>query len=245
MRYVPINQLKPGMVLGQELYDASGHMLLGKYTKLTEDHISYMLFIGVMGIYVDDDFSRDVQIKEIVQPEVRKKALKTIGVFFGEAAGGDIPGDESHIAENVKNIVQGVLDNEDVMYNMIEIRTYDEYTYFHSANVAILSGVIGAKCGLSEQELSDVVTAGFLHDIGKVFIDPEIINAPRQLTQEEKLKMKDHPTLGYEFLTKNFNFGKAVNNAVYEHHEWYNGNGYPRRLRGEEIQKISRILKLA
>ena len=245
MRYVSINQLKSGMILGQEIYDASGQLLLEKYTPLSDDNISFMLFVGVQGVYVDDEFSRDVQVHEIVQPEIKKNALKAVGQYFKEAAEGEIPDSEARIVENVQFIVQDVLNNEDVMYNMIELRTYDDYTYFHSTNVAILAGVIGAKCGFDERDLADVVTAGFLHDIGKVFIDPEIITAPRQLTAEEKLKMRDHPTLGYEFLEKNYNFNEAVKNAVYEHHEWYNGNGYPRRMSGNEIQPISRVLRLA
>lgn len=233
------------MILGQELYDAAGTMLLDKYTRLTKDHISYMAFLGIAGIYIDDAFTKEVEIKEIVAPEIKKNALAVIKDLFGAAASGDEPDHEDEIRQNVKNIVQDVLDNEDIMYNMIELRTYDEYTYFHSANVAILGGVIGAKLGLDEQEIEDIVTAGFLHDIGKVFIDPDIIKAPRQLNDEEKLRMMDHPQLGYEFLSKNYDFGENVNRAVYEHHEWYNGSGYPRRYKGKEIAIAGRVLKCA
>lgn len=245
MRYLPINQLKEGMILGQELYDASGHMLLSKYTILSSDNISYMLFVGVQGVYIDDAFSQDVEIKEIIKPEIKKNATKAIYHFFGSTTAHNMPSAENELVEYVNAIVQCILDNENIMYNMMEMRTYDEFTYFHSTNVAILCGVLGAKCGFSKDELSDVVTAGFLHDIGKVFISADIINAPRQLTAEEKLKMRDHPTLGYEYLTKNYDFNNRILRAVYEHHEWYNGNGYPRRLQGNEIHKISRILKLA
>ena len=56
MRYVSINQLKSGMILGQEIYDASGQLLLEKYTPLSDDNISFMLFVGVQGVYVDDEF---------------------------------------------------------------------------------------------------------------------------------------------------------------------------------------------
>ncbi len=245
MRYYPIDQLKNGMTLGQEIHDASGRMLLAKYTPLTDENISYIAFLGIPGVYVDDQFTKDVEIREVVRPEVRKSAIQIVQDIFMAAVGGNLSSKEAEIQQNVKNIVNNVLENEDVMYNIVEIKTYDDYTYFHSANVAILAGVLGAKAGFKQEELDDLVTAGFLHDIGKVFINPEIITAPRALTEQERIEMMDHPALGHDFLVKNYNFPKNVTDAVYEHHEWHNGGGYPRRLKGDEISRFAKILKLA
>ena len=245
MRYYPIDQIKSGMILGQEIHDASGRMLIAKFTELSDENISYIAFLGVPGLYIDDQFTKDIEIKEVVRPEVRKSAIQIVQDIFMAAAGGTLPSEEAAIQQNVKDIVDNVLENEDVMYNLVEIKTYDDYTYFHSANVAILAGVLGAKAGLGEEELDDLVTAGFLHDIGKVFINPEIITAPRALTEEERIEMMDHPTLGHDFLMKNYDFPKRVTDAVYEHHEWHNGGGYPRRIKGQEISKLARILKIA
>lgn len=245
MRYFPINQVKPDMILGQELHDASGKMLLAKYTKLTAENISYITFIGVPGVYIYDNFSKDVEIKEIVRPEVRRSAVQIVHDIFFRAAGGDLAPEEKDIHESVSEIVNDVLDNDDVMYNLIEVKTYDDYTYFHSANVAILAGVLGAKARLDKKQLDYLVTAGFLHDIGKIFIDSEITNAPRQLTTEERIAMMDHPRRGYEYLLNNWDFEEEVMLAVYEHHEWHNGNGYPRRLKGKDISRLARILKVA
>ncbi len=233
------------MTLGQEIHDASGRMLLAKYTQLTEENISYIAFLGIPGVYVDDQFTKDVEIREVVRPEVRKSAIQIVQDIFMAAVGGNLSSKEAAIQQNVKNIVNNVLENEDVMYNIVEIKTYDDYTYFHSANVAILAGVLGAKAGFKQEELDDLVTAGFLHDIGKVFINPEIITAPRALTEQERIEMMDHPALGHDFLVKNYDFPKNVTDAVYEHHEWHNGGGHPRRLKGDEISRFAKILKLA
>ena len=127
----------------------------------------------------------------------------------------------------------------------MEVRTYDDYTYYHSVNVGVLSGVIGLQSGIPHEDLEDLVMAGFLHDIGKVFIDPSIINAPRRLTEEEHIKMMDHPREGYDFLRQNFDFSEKVLLGVYEHHEWYDGGGYPAHKEGEEITKLARIIKAA
>ncbi len=243
MRYLPVNQLKEGMLLGQELQDINGQMLLKRHTKLTKENIAYISFLEVEGIYIDDDISRDVEIKEVIEPEVKRASLQLVSDMFGDPAGET--GKKDEILENVTRVVDNVLSNRDVVYNMMEVRTYDNYTYFHSVNVGILTGVIGAKMGLPEEQLRNAVTAGFLHDIGKVFIDESILNAPRRLTEEERVRMMDHPREGYEFLMEHYDLPREVLMGIYEHHEWYDGGGYPCRKTGKETGIISRILKAA
>ena len=247
MRYLPINQLKEGMLLGQELQDANGQMLLKKHTKLTKENISYISFLEVDGLYIDDEISKDVEIKEVITPEVKKASLQLVFDLFGqvEETGDTGKTKKDDILENVTKIVDDVLSNRDVVYNMMEVRTYDNYTYYHSVNVGILAGVIGAKLGLSETELQHAVTAGFLHDIGKIFIDADILNAPRRLNEDERIRMMDHPREGYEFLAEHYDLPRDVLMGVYEHHEWYDGGGYPCRKSGKETGIISRILKAA
>ena len=247
MRYTPISQLKGNMILGQELYDATGRMLLAKHTTLTEENIAYITFLGIPGVYIDDKFSEEAKVEEIIRPEVKKAALRMISEVFIQASQDDTIEQEAEaeFRRNITMIVETVLDKRDVMDSLIAVKTYDDSTFFHSANVAVMAGIIGAKMRLSRIELDDLVTAGFLHDIGKVFIDPDIINAPRKLTDEERVQMMDHPMLGYDFLLEEYSFSKGVLEGVYQHHEWYNGDGYPRRLRGDSITLLARILKVA
>lgn len=245
MRYMSVSQLKENMVLGQELFNASGKVLLEKHTTLTEEKISYIAFLGIPGVYIDDEFTKEVQIKEVIVPEVKREALAVVQDVFVKSTDGDMDPEEERIQKIVEEIINNILDNKDVMTNLLELKSYNDYTFFHSTNVAILSGVIGAKCRLSDLELEYLVTAGFLHDIGKIFIKDDIINAPRKLTNEERTMMMDHPRLGYELLVKKFDFSDIVTRAVYEHHEWVNGEGYPKRKHNDDIMFISKILRAA
>lgn len=245
MRYVPIQRLKEGMILGQDIHDASGRLLLAKHSFLSKDNISYMVFIGIPGIYVEDEFSKEIQIEQIIRPEVKQTAVELVCNLFNKINHEDVTPEEKRIQRIVTELVDNILEQKDVMYNLLDVKTYDDYTYFHSVNVAVLAGIIGVKCGLDRSELEALVTAAFLHDVGKVFIDKELINAPRALTPAERLKMMEHPLSGYEKLSSEYDFSEDICKAVYQHHEWYDGKGYPCGITGENTLKISKILKIA
>lgn len=246
MRYVPTEQLETGMILGQDLYDATGRKLLAKDTKLKKDNIEYLEFIGTAGVYIDDELTKDISVREVVSPEVKTEAVTLIQDVFAKTSDDSaLAPEEQLIRLVVENVVDDVLADEDVMYNMVDIKTYDDYTYFHSMNVGILAGILGAKLDLEDDELSDLVTAAFLHDIGKAFVLPHLVNATRRLTPEEQEEMKKHSWAGYEYLQREFSFSERINLAVYQHHEWYNGQGYPQRLKGKELTRNARILRVA
>lgn len=247
MRYIPTNHLKKDMVLGQDIYDATGMMLLSAHTILSEENISYLAFLGVKGIYIDDVGSKNIEVENVVRPEIQVTAVQIVREMFTGAMDEqvDVSEEEKRIQEVVEKMVEDVLKNEHVMYNLIELKTYDSYTYFHSVHVGILAGIIATKMKLDEDEIYDVIMAGFLHDMGKIFIDRELINAPRRLTESERVRMMEHPERGYEFLSKRFHFSERVNRAVLEHHEWYNGMGYPAHKKENQLLNLARILKAA
>lgn len=245
MRYVNSSSLRPGMVVADAIYDVMGNPLVKKGDILQAKQISYISFIGIQGLYIEEENVGPVNMVDLVKPEIRKSAAHIVENFFAKTKFISLTELEEHIMAVVSTVVDEVLKNKDVMTNLVQIRTYDQYTYYHSVDVGVLAGIIGAKYGLNEATLLDLVTAGFLHDIGKVFISQEIINAPRALNNEERIKMMEHPRLGYEFLTAKFHFSETVNRTVLEHHEWFNGLGYPNRREGNGLLITSRILKAA
>ena len=245
MRYVPVVHLQEQMILGQDIYDASGRMLLAKSTALTPENISYIAYLGVPGIYIDDEFSADIQVKEVIRPEIKQTALSLVKNIFLSDEDNKVSDEEKEIMQSVSDVVDDIINEEQVMTNLVNVKTYDDYTYFHSVNVAVLGGILAAKCHLPRTAVEEVVTAGFLHDIGKVAIDINLLNAPRQLPEAERTKMMDHPRIGYETLINRFNFNDNVNLAVYQHHEWYNGGGYPCHIDSRRTTIAGRILKCA
>lgn len=243
MRYMPMARVEKGMVLGQDIYDGEGRLLLGKHLILNNDYVRELLSLGFPGIYVDDDFTEDLMIPQVIRPELKREALKMVHDLFLDNK--SLPMEQRNLQEIVLNVMEEVLNNGDVMCNMLDIKTYDDYTYFHSVNVAVLSAMIGAACNMNKEELSILTTAALLHDVGKRFVEADVLNVKRALTEEERILIVQHPKLGCEFLRDNFDFSPEVYTSVLEHHEWYNGCGYPMRKSGSEIPIYARIIKLA
>ena len=121
----------------------------------------------------------------------------------------------------------------------------DNYTYQHCVNVAILSLMLGIQLNLKKQELYDLCMGGILHDVGKIFIDREIIQKPGRLSFEEMEAMKQHSFKGYEYLKDSTDISSNIKVMVLQHHEKFNGQGYPDCRKGEEINKLARVVSIA
>lgn len=120
----------------------------------------------------------------------------------------------------------------------------DPYTRGHSERVALIGRKLGRELGLPEEDLQDIYLAGLLHDIGKIGVDDRILQKPGQLTGEEFAKIQKHPMIGYSILKGLRNLQRILP-GVRNHHETYNGVGYPDRLQGEQIPLMARILAVA
>lgn len=115
----------------------------------------------------------------------------------------------------------------------------------HVERVGKISAFIASKMGFSDEDVDRIHLAASMHDIGKMAINDNILNKPGKLTEEEFEHMKKHCEYGYEILRySERQLLKTAAVIAYEHHENYDSSGYPRGLKGEEIQLVSRIVAL-
>jgi putative nucleotidyltransferase with HDIG domain len=120
----------------------------------------------------------------------------------------------------------------------------DEYTAGHSAAVAIYARDIAERMGLSEKQQQLVHLCGLVHDIGKVGLQPGLLEKPGALTLEERRQMEAHPVIGERILAKVDSYGEIAR-IVRHHHERVDGHGYPDGLTGDQIPLLSRIISVA
>lgn len=234
MRYISIEEAEPGMLLAKGVYDSYSRMLVAKKRPLTAEYIEKLKIRGYLGFYIEDEFSEGIEIKETISVELRNRGVEALRKKNIDAT-----------LQVAKDIVGQILTSDTISLDMVDLRTFDDYTYRHSVNVAVLSTIIGMGMGLSQEELNDVCVGAIFHDMGKLMIDADIINKPGRLTREEFGLIKMHPQLSLDLLTNRWNVSLEAKEAILAHHENDDGSGYPRGLQKEEIPLYARIIHVA
>lgn len=129
----------------------------------------------------------------------------------------------------------------DYLYNMLP--SEDDLTYAHCLNAALIAGVFGTWLALPREDEITLICSGFLYDVGKIVMPNSLIWKPGRLTDEEFELMKTHTFKGYGIL-KDQKLNDNIIKAVLQHHEKSNGNGYPSRLKGDDINFFARIINI-
>lgn len=129
-----------------------------------------------------------------------------------------------------------------IITKLVESR--DPYTAGHQEKVARLATAIAHEMGLGGDRVETIRIASLVHDIGKANIPSEILNKPSRLNDMEYNLVKNHSQLGYNIL-KDISFSLPIAEIVYQHHEKFDGSGYPNGLKGEEIMLEARIISVA
>ncbi|MCI0916103.1 HD-GYP domain-containing protein [Pseudomonas stutzeri] len=144
----------------------------------------------------------------------------------------------------VKRNLESMLRNESAMLWLARLKSQDLYTSLHCLSVSILAMGFGTHLGLPDEKIELLGLAGLLHDVGKMKIDPVILNKPGKLTQEEFEHIKLHPRFGYEALCSQDDIPPAAVQAAHGHHERLDGRGYPQGLDGYQIPFITRVVTI-
>lgn len=248
MRLIRAMDLKEGMVLGKTLYNPQGVPMLYRGTKLTSHYINKMIKREYSNVYIEDKFSEGIIIEDVVDDLVRQEAIKEVKKFFDISVENTnrrlLMNTAKGLGGSVEKTIEQLKKNKNVIVNLIDLKTHDDYTFQHSVNVAILSGILGLELGYDDKKLYDLMFGAMLHDIGKKFIPMEIINKPSRLDDEEFEEIRKHPILGYEFIKSTLNLPIESLLGILQHHERVDGRGYPYHKNNEEIHLNAKIIKI-
>ena len=143
MRFVPIKELKEGMAVGESIYNSNNRLLIGHHVILNSRMISDLASHGYTGVYIDDEFTRGIEIQQVLSPALRRKTLSVVQNMYQKTLSGDAGYAEEEAIKNlVIDVIDDMLNDGDIMQNMLDVRDYDNYTYNHSVSVGILSVII-------------------------------------------------------------------------------------------------------
>lgn len=234
MRFVQIESAEPGMRVARDLQDSYGSRLLTKDSHLTRAKIDKLALMGFAGVYIADEISDDIEIEEMISFETRAKGLECI-------KNSDIDG----CKEVSDDIVEEIMNKGAISLDITDLRSFDDFTYAHSVNVAIYACSIGIGLGYRSVVLSQLVLAALLHDIGKMEVPKLILHKGGRLSPAEYQLMKEHPVRAYNMIKDRKDISDAVKEAVLHHHENIDGSGYPKGTEGKDQSIYTKILHVA
>ena len=143
------------------------------------------------------------------------------------------------------DIVESLLRNSDALLSLSQLKGHDDYTYVHSVNVAILITAFYKSFGYGSDKLVEAGMGGMLHDIGKMRIPEYILNKPGKLTDSEFSIIKRHPEYGIDAIDDKSGISDITRKVILQHHERYNGKGYPFGIKGERINEVGLVSAVA
>lgn len=244
MRRVSLEKLKKDCYLARTIYDADGNVLLAQGVILKKHMINKLLKYGITEVFVEDETSKGIQISDPVSYNTRVEVKQKIKSALAKYNASGIF-DYDEVQEIVSTILGDIFEEDDIVYNLAEIKKIDEYSFSHSVNVCVLSILIAMNKNWHLNELKLLGTAALLHDVGKIRVDSRIINKNSILTQEEFEIVKKHCVYGYEMLANISALDKTAALVALSHHERNDGSGYPFGLKGENIHSYSKIVSIS
>ncbi|MDP4094229.1 MAG: HD-GYP domain-containing protein [Bacillota bacterium] len=244
MRKVQVDKAQPGSILAKSIFTADGRELLSAGIEVRPAFFKKLKEHGINEIYIEDDISNNIQISDVVKDQTRQEAKELVKNIMNNYTLAS-----SFNSERVKgiidNILKELLESDEIIINLSDIKSVDDYTFEHSVNVCMLSLITGIGLGFDLPKLKDLGVGAILHDIGKLRIPEEILKKPSQLTVDEFEEIKKHTVYGYEILKNNHKVSMMSAFIAFGHHERYDGSGYPLQIKGDSIHQCARIVAIA
>lgn len=244
MRIVSIYTVKPGMIVTKDIYNSSGKVLVAKGVRLTERYLTRLKNFNVKEIEVHDD--PDL-LGETIGLELDPIALTRdeLGLLVNHAIRRYVKADsqKQDLMLLVEEVFEEILRDHRLVNNMFKIKVIGDTTFFHSVQVAVLSVSTGMQMELSRSELVKLGKGALMCDFGKCFLDRSLVQYEGSFDDRQTTVMKEHTISGYMYLRKEFDEEIAL--VALQHHERYDGSGYPRGITNEHIHLFSRIVSVA
>lgn len=267
MKMKGTTELTPGMTVGKDVYSDAGLLVLSAGDIISEDAVSKLHahkvnFIFVKepedenmppekkaGEYLDPDRpSYNERLKESMNFKVFKKKYDeeafALRKLYGDIIAGNLKEDLMVSTGRIVKGLEGAMGEESAMDLTGAMKESSDATFAHALNVSMIAIQLAVWLKFSPDDIDLAGTCGLLYDIGKVTIPSNILDSPRKLTDEQYNIVKQHPETGYNILSRVIN-NEHVLNAALEHHEKFDGSGYPKGLKGNEIDKFARLIAIA
>ena len=262
-KVITTDEAIPGMVVAEDIFGLQDYLIIPAHSELTNHSITRLRFYAIdhITIEVNEDVEPEtVDLEDMISdtyseyiqktPEFKKFQSSfdaTVEDFkiCMETLNGKLkqPIAPDHLLDDMKHILTETRNGTHIVHMLECLHDSSDATYHHSIRVAVLCNVVGHWMNYSEDDIRTLTLAGMLHDIGKTTIPSAIIDKPSRLTPAEFEIIKTHPQNGYDLLSDQ-DLDARILNATLMHHERIDGSGYPKGLKGAEIDDFAQIVAI-
>ncbi len=259
MSRISTSLLKPGMKVERSVYGPRGEILVGRGAVLTPPFINKLAEYKVPFVYINDGreqgvFKRykahkiqipKIEAKDLIAKKTRAAAVRQVkNILLETKESGRLVIDPQSVYKTVDQFTGEMMACPDLMFNLVDLRSQDDYTFAHSVNVCVLALMTGITLGYDGKKLASLGVGALLHDLGKVKIPDEILNKPGRLTREEFSAIKMHTVYGYELIRDSKSMDGLHALMAYQHHESCDGTGYPAGISTDKFHDFSQIISI-
>lgn len=227
MRAIEIETLTEGMKVARTIYDDTGRILLNSGAVLNSLYIKKLAMYGIPFIYIEDEVIGPIMVEDVIHDRVRIQTVKALKQVVSNAKM-NTELDLKPVSQMVNKILDDLKGVSNMLIQLMDMRSSNMYIYNHSVGVCVLSIMTGMALSLDELKIKILGMGAILHDIGK-----SLSPGP------------EHTIHGFEILRNNKALNVMISHVAYQHHERYDGSGYPRQLKGEDIHLFAAITGIA
>lgn len=236
--------IQPGMMVAKTIYGEHSKVLLAKGVALTEQYISRLKQLGMMSLYVTDETLGDIEVDETISEQTRVETVKLTRETFSNVKI-NAKMNVQKVNQMVERIIEEIMSRKNFVQGLVDIRAMNDYTFAHSVNVTVLSLITGIGLSFTRDKLKQLAVGALFHDIGKIVLPEPLLMNEDALTDAEADEVQKHAESGFEILRKIDGVNLLSAHVAYQHHERFDGTGYPRRLREVGINEYARIVAVA
>lgn len=242
MERVTVDKLTTGMVLARSIYLPDGRILIRKNVGITSSIIARLKELRFPAAYVDSAPNEDKNepVSDLTRSDVIQ-SLARLDSAFRNGKGINFLACKAPLQQMISEIME----NRNILINLNEIRSLNDSIYSHMVQVCIVAVRVGIQMGYEQLKLIELGLGVLFHDIGMTRIAADIINRVGGLTSDEVAQIRTHPKTGYDLIIQSRDLPATAGEIAFQHHERYNGNGYPRKLTGFHIHEYARIAAIA
>lgn len=252
MRKVQIGMIKPGDKVAKPIFQENGHVLLGVGVELNDRYIDRLRNLGIDFLFIEDELTADLIPEDTIREETRKRAVDTISKTMNSFKDQTVTKGRTIAPDMGRNfrtvfgqIMEDLSTRPNMLVNLTSIHAMDAYVFQHSFNVAVLAGIMGIAKGFNRNQLEELGIGALLFDIGMTKVPPKLLANTGSLSADEHAIVRNHTKDGFDILRKYHDISIVSAHCAFQHHERFNGSGYPRGLKENEIHMYAQIVGLA